>query len=170
MPIWFLPFTGPSVFLFLGLLLGRAVWVVVTWYVKICQLELKMCALYNCQSKIKISKNEFWKERKESRSEGKPHSWDEHTDNTRISTVQKTLRAWNPLGTFEATRSVSRLRRHRNSREDLPCVRGQGQAGEATSRPRPGAVSLRSHPALEARGGGREEQPEERWLHRRRRA
>ena len=82
MPIWFLPFTGPSVFLFLGLLLGRAVWVVVTWYVKICHLELKMCALYNCQSKIKISKNEFWKERKESRSEGKPHSWDEHTDSS----------------------------------------------------------------------------------------
>ena len=101
------------------------------------------------------------KERKESRSEGKPHSWDEHTDNTRISTVQKTLRAWNPLGTFEATRSVSRLRRHRNSREDLPCVRGQGQAGEATSRPRPGAVALRSHPVPEARGSCREEQPKE---------
>ena len=80
MPIWCLPFTGPSVFLFLGLLLGRAVWVAVTWYVKICHLELKMCALYNCQSKIKISKNEFWKERKESKSEGKPHSWVEHTD------------------------------------------------------------------------------------------
>ena len=34
-------------------------WVIVTWYIKICHLELKMCALYNCQSKIKISKNEF---------------------------------------------------------------------------------------------------------------
>ena len=34
-------------------------WVVVTWYVKICHLELKMCALYNCQSKIKIFRNEF---------------------------------------------------------------------------------------------------------------
>lgn len=40
-------------------------WVVVTWYVKICHLELKMCALYSCQSKIKISKNEFLKRKKE---------------------------------------------------------------------------------------------------------
>lgn len=48
------------------------------------------------------------KERKESRSEDKPHSWNEHTDNNRMSTVQKTLRACNPLGTFEATRSVSK--------------------------------------------------------------
>ena len=28
----------------------------------------------------------------------------------------------------------------------------------------PGAVALRSHPAPEARGGSREEQPKERWL------
>ena len=56
--------------------------VMVTWYAKVNHLALKMCALYNCQSKIKISKNEFWKERKEFRSEGKPHSWDEHTDSS----------------------------------------------------------------------------------------
>ena len=68
-------------------------------------------------------------------------------------------------------------------REELPQVRGQGRPGEATSCPRPGAVTLRSHPKPEARGGsweepptpearagGREEHPEERWLRRHRRA
>ena len=56
------------------------------------------------------------------------------------------------------------------SREELPQVRGQGRLGEATSHLRPGAVALRSHPALEAgaapeaRGGVWEEQLEERWL------
>ena len=69
------------------------------------------------------------------------------------------------------------------SREETPHVRGQGRPGEATSRPRPGAVILRSHPepvarggsweeppTPEARAGGREEQHKERWLGRRRRA
>ena len=68
-------------------------------------------------------------------------------------------------------------------REQTPRVRGQGRPGEATSRPRPEAVTLRSHPEPEARGGsweeppmpearagGREEPPEEWWLRRRRRA
>ena len=68
-------------------------------------------------------------------------------------------------------------------REETPRVRDQGQTGEATLRPKPGVATLRSHPELKARGsswkepptpkaraGGREEQPEERWLHRRRRA
>ena len=67
--------------------------------------------------------------------------------------------------------------------EETPRVRGQGRPGEATSRPRPGAVTLRSHPEPEARGGtweepampearagGRKEHPEERWLPRLRRA
>ena len=61
--------------------------------------------------------------------------------------------------------------------EEKPCIRGQGNLGEATSHLRPGAVTLRSHtepeardssweepPTLEARAGGREEQPGERWL------
>ena len=70
------------------------------------------------------------------------------------------------------------------SREETPRVRGSGQPGEATSRPRPraaagrrhlcprpGAVTLRSHPKLKARGGSWEEHPkEERWLRRCRRA
>ena len=60
---------------------------------------------------------------------------------------------------------------------------GQGQPREATSRPRPGVVTMRSHPEPQARGSsweepptsearasGREEQPEERWLRRHRRA
>ena len=68
-------------------------------------------------------------------------------------------------------------------REETPHVRGQGWPGEATSCLRPGAVTLKSHPEpkarggsweeppmLEARAGGREEQPEERWLSRHRRA
>ena len=67
--------------------------------------------------------------------------------------------------------------------EELPHVRGQGRPGEATSCLRPGAVTLRSHPEPEARGGsweeppmpearagGQEEQPEEWWLRRHRRA
>ena len=45
-------------------------------------------------------------------------------------------------------------------REETPCVRGQGQPGEATSCPRPGAVTLRSHPEPEARASGWEEHPE----------
>ena len=54
--------------------------------------------------------------------------------------------------------------------EKTPRVRGQGRPGEATLPLRPGLVALRSHPALEARGGGWEEQPEGRWLHGHRRA
>ena len=38
--------------------------------------------------------------------------------------------------------------------EEQPYARGQGRPGEATSRPRPGAVTLRSHPEPEARAGG----------------
>ena len=62
-------------------------------------------------------------------------------------------------------------------------VRGGQEKPQATSRPRPGVGTLRSHPELEARGGsweelptpkaragGREEQPEEWWLSRHRRA
>ena len=61
----------------------------------------------------------------------------------------------------------------RGGQEETPCVRGQGRPGEATSHPRPGAVTLRSHhepearggsweepPTPEARAGGREDQPE----------
>ena len=68
-------------------------------------------------------------------------------------------------------------------REETHHVLGQGQQGEVTSRPRQGAVTLRSHPEPEARGGSREEppmpearadsckeQPKEWWLHRHRRA
>ena len=68
-------------------------------------------------------------------------------------------------------------------REETSHVRGQGRPGEATLRPRPGVVTLKSHPEPEARGGtweepptpearagGREEQPEEWWLRRHRRA
>ena len=67
--------------------------------------------------------------------------------------------------------------------EETPRVRGQGRPGEATPSLRPGAVTLKSHPepkarggsweeppVLEARAGGREEQPEERWLSRYKRA
>ena len=70
-----------------------------------------------------------------------------------------------------------------SSQEETPHVQGQGRLGEATLSPRPGAVTLRSHPEPEARGssweepptpkaraGSREEQPEEQWLSRHRRA
>ena len=68
-------------------------------------------------------------------------------------------------------------------REETPRVRGQEWLGEATSRPRPGAVTLKSHPEPKARGGsweepptpearagGWEEHPKEQWLRRHRRA
>ena len=44
-------------------------------------------------------------------------------------------------------------------REETPRVRDQGRPAEATWRPRPGAVTLRSHPEPEARGGSWEEPP-----------
>ena len=72
---------------------------------------------------------------------------------------------------------------HGGGWEELPSVQGQGQLGEPTSCPRPGAVTMRSHPDPEARvgsweepltpeakAGGWEEQPKERWLSRHRRA
>ena len=63
-------------------------------------------------------------------------------------------------------------------REEKPRVRDQGWPGEATSRLRPGAVTLRSHPKPEARGSSceeppmpeAEEQPKQWWLRRHRRA
>ena len=68
-------------------------------------------------------------------------------------------------------------------REVTTPFRDWGRPGEDTSHPRPGAVTLRSHPEPEARGssweepptpkamaGGRKEQPEEWWLRRHRRA
>ena len=68
-------------------------------------------------------------------------------------------------------------------REETPRILSQGRPGEVTSHPRPGAVTLRSHPEPKARGGsweepptpeararGQEEQPEEWWLHKYRRA
>ena len=46
-----------------------------------------------------------------------------------------------------------------DSLEELPRVRGQWQLGEATSRPRPGLVTLRSRREPEARGVSWEEPP-----------
>ena len=43
--------------------------------------------------------------------------------------------------------------------EETPRLRGQGRPGEATSLPRPGAVTLRSHPKPKAKGGSWEEPP-----------
>ena len=67
--------------------------------------------------------------------------------------------------------------------EETPRVRDQGRPGEATLRLRPGVVTLRSHPkpeasgrsweepsTPEARAGGWEEQPEQWWLCRHKRA
>ena len=46
-----------------------------------------------------------------------------------------------------------------SGREETPHVQGQGQPGEATSHPRPGVVTLRSHPKPEAKSGSWEEPP-----------
>ena len=58
-----------------------------------------------------------------------------------------------------AAAKSTRLRRHRNGREELPRVRGQaGQAKGVTPRPRSGAAMRGvSYPASEVSGGGREE-------------
>ena len=78
--------------------------------------------------------------------------------------------------------AILRPRSGRRPRGDTPRPRS-GRPREVTSRPRPGAVTLRSHPELEARGGSweeppmpnarassQEEQPKEWWLCRHRRA
>ena len=53
--------------------------------------------------------------------------------------------------------------------EETTHVRDQWRPGEATSRARPGAVTLRNHPEPKARGGSWVEQPDEWWLCRHRR-
>ena len=59
-----------------------------------------------------------------------------------------------------AVAESTRLRRHRNGREELPRVRGQaGQAKGVTPRPRSGAAAGRRYPTTEARGSGWEDQP-----------
>ena len=64
-----------------------------------------------------------------------------------------------------AAAKSTRLRRHRNGREELPRVRGQGrQPGGDTPRPKPeargdGREELPHAPKPEAKGGGGEEQP-----------
>ena len=86
-----------------------------------------------------------------------------------------------------AAAESARLRQHRNSREELPHVQGQGQRpGGATPRPKSGAAAKRSYPTPEARGCGQEDLPphprpgvvagrsnptsKKRWVHGRRRA
>ena len=60
-------------------------------------------------------------------------------------------------GTVERSYPASEVRG--SGREELHCVQGQGRPEEATSHLRPGAVTLRSHPEPEARGGSWEEPP-----------
>ena len=60
-------------------------------------------------------------------------------------------------GTAERSYPASEVRG--GGREETPHVQGQGQQGEATSHPRPGVVTLRSHPKPEARGSSWEEPP-----------
>ena len=63
-----------------------------------------------------------------------------------------------PTSKDGAAAESARLQRHRNSQEELPHVQGQGQRpGGATPLPRSGGLAERSHPASQARGGGREE-------------
>ena len=83
---------------------------------------------------------------------------------------------WQPGGDTPRSRSGAAAERSYPTSEvsggweETPRVRGQGWPGEATSHLRPGAVTLRSHPEPEARACSQEEQPEERWLRRHRRA
>ena len=72
---------------------------------------------------------------------------------------------WRPRGVTPHPRSgaaaeSARLRQRRNSREEPPCVQGQGQQPRgATSRPRSGAADGRSYPGSQARGSGRKKLP-----------
>ena len=96
---------------------------------------------------------------------------------------------WQPGGDTPRSRSGAAAERSYPTSEvsggweETPRVRGQGRPAEATSRPRPEAVTLRNHLEPEARDGSREEplmpearaggqkgQPEEWWLRRHRRA
>ena len=52
-----------------------------------------------------------------------------------------------------------RPRSGRGGQVETPHVRGQERPGEATSRPRLGAVTLRSHPEPQTRGSSWEEPP-----------
>ena len=58
----------------------------------------------------------------------------------------------------------------RDSGPECQAATAQEWPAEATSCLRPGAVTLRSHPEPEARAGSREEQPDEQWLSRHRKA
>ena len=59
-----------------------------------------------------------------------------------------------------AVAESARLRRHRNSQEELPCIQGQGRRlGGATLGLMSGAVTGRSHSMSEVRGSGQEEPP-----------
>ena len=85
------------------------------------------------------------------------------------------IRAGAARGATLRLRSVAVGRRYpatepSGGQEKTPRVLGQGQPGEVTLHPRPGVVTLRSHPKPEARAGSWEEQPMEWWLRRHRRA
>ena len=98
------------------------------------------------------------------------------------------IRAGAARGATLRLRSVAVGRRYpatepSGGQEKTPRVLGQGQPGEVTLHPRPGVVTLRSHPkpeasgrsweepsTPEARAGGWEEQPEQWWLCRHKRA
>ena len=67
---------------------------------------------------------------------------------------------WDSTGVAEKSYPVSKVKG--GGREETPRVRGQGRPGEATSHPRPGAVTLRRQlkgqqlgVATHARGQGR---------------
>ena len=76
---------------------------------------------------------------------------------------------WWPRGVTPRPRSgaaaeSARLQRHRNGREELPRVRGQGRLGGDTPCPKPEArgswrEELPHIPMPEIKGGGREDQP-----------
>ena len=69
----------------------------------------------------------------------------------------------------EARRSYPASKASGN-REETPHIRDQGQPEEDTMCPRPGMVTLRSYLEPEARASGREEQPQQWWLRRHKRA
>ena len=86
------------------------------------------------------------------------------TKNRQLRPAGALSAAW-PRGATPHLRSgaeaeSAKLQWHRNSRDELLCIRGQGrQLRGATGHPRPRAVAGRSHPMPEARDGGWEEQP-----------
>ena len=146
-----------------------------------CSMSSSNCCFLNC---IQISKHR-WRWQAGGLSAAESYPAPEVRDNSpecQVATAQERLGGATPCPRSGAAaersypaseasgcrKETPRDQGQGGGREETAHVRGQGQLGEATSHPRPGIVTLRSHPEPEARARGQEEQPEEQWRSRHR--